>query len=254
MSQPQPTRAEIYERIKASSKQEVILEEMQRLGFWPKGEAQPQLAAAHIQREGELQRELAELRKQIAVRQDPERALRQMRKQRMQKALEQREETKRRQAQERHDKALAWHAKRATHAGYLGPGVSAALQEGAQAPGERRQADPQRLARHGLPELADAAQLAQAMGISVAELRFLGFHREVARTHHYHSFTLPKKTGGERLISAPCRASSARSTGCWTTSSPRCPRTMPPTASWPGAPSSAMPHRMQAATWSSTST
>src|SRR5260370_702172 len=83
MSQPQPTRAEIYERIKASSKQEVILDEMQRLGFWPKGEGQPQLAAAHIQREGELQRELAELRQQIAVRQNPERALRQMRKERM---------------------------------------------------------------------------------------------------------------------------------------------------------------------------
>ena len=208
MSQPQPTRAEIYERIKASSKQEVILDEMQRLGFWPKGEGQPQLAAAHIQREGELQRELAELRQQIAVRQNPERALRQMRKERMQKALAQREETKRRQAQERHDKALAWHAKRATHVGYLGTGVSAALQgpqagEAPPAAGERRQADPQRLARHGLPELADAAQLADAMGITVAELRFLGFHREVARTHHYHSFTLPKKTGGERLISAP---------------------------------------------------
>lgn len=208
MSQPQPTRAEIYERIKASSKQEVILDEMQRLGFWPKGEGQPQLAAAHIQREGELQRELAELRQQIAVRQNPERALRQMRKERMQKALAQREETKRRQAQERHDKALAWHAKRATHVGYLGPGVSAALQgpqagEAPPAAGERRQADLQRLARHGLPELADAAQLADAMGITVAELRFLGFHREVARTHHYHSFTLPKKTGGERLISAP---------------------------------------------------
>lgn len=208
MSQPQPTRAEIYERIKASSKQEVILDEMQRLGFWPKGEGQPQLAAAHIQREGELQRELAELRQQIAVRQNPERALRQMRKERMQKALAQREETKRRQAQERHDKALAWHAKRATHVGYLGPGVSAALQgpqagEAPPAAGEHRQADPQRLARHGLPELADAAQLADAMGITVAELRFLGFHREVARTHHYHSFTLPKKTGGERLISAP---------------------------------------------------
>ena len=208
MSQPQPTRAEIYERIKASSKQEVILDEMQRLGFWPKDEGQPQLAAAHIQREGELQRELAELRQQIAVRQNPERALRQMRKERMQKALAQREETKRRQAQERHDKALAWHAKRATHVGYLGPGVSAALQgpqagEAPPAAGERRQADPQRLARHGLPELANAAQLADAMGITVAELRFLGFHREVARTHHYHSFTLPKKTGGERLISAP---------------------------------------------------
>ncbi|THJ30669.1 RNA-directed DNA polymerase [Lampropedia aestuarii] len=211
MSTPQPSRAQIYERIKASSKQEVVLEEMQRMGFWPKDAGQPQPAAELIQREGELQRELQTLRNQFAARKDPERALREMRKQRMQAARTQREATKRKQAQQRHDKALAWHRERATHIGYLGPGISAGLQTPAQdeaavkstSERQRRGPDMARLARHGLPELTSGAQLAEAMGVSVAELRFLSFHREVARSHHYHSFTLPKKTGGERLISAP---------------------------------------------------
>ncbi|QNP49514.1 reverse transcriptase family protein [Diaphorobacter aerolatus] len=213
MSNPQPTRAEIYERIAQSSKQEVILDEMQRLGFWPKAEGQPQLAAELIHREGELQRELSELNQQLGVRRDPERALREMRKQRMKNAREKRETTKREQAKKRHERALAWHARRASHVGYLGPGVSAALVDGPLTQQEQEQTsrrtrdraipDLPRLARHGLPALSSAAQLAESMGVSVAELRFLSFHREVARTHHYHSFTLPKKTGGERLISAP---------------------------------------------------
>ncbi len=200
------TRAEIYERIKASSRQEVILEEMQRLGFWPKADGEPRLAAEHIEREAHLQRELAELRAQIAVRENPERALRQMRKQRMQQALAQREETKRQQARLRHEKALDWHARRATHVGYLGPGVSAALSPAASQGSPARKAaltDAPKLIGSGLPVLESAAQMAQAMGVTVAELRFLSFHREVARSHHYHSFTLPKKTGGQRLISAP---------------------------------------------------
>ena len=100
------------------------IEEMQRMGFWPRREGQPELAADLIQREGELQRELGELRQQLAVRKDPERALREMRKQRMKEAREGREQTKREQAKARHEKALAWHAKRANHVGYLGPGVS----------------------------------------------------------------------------------------------------------------------------------
>ncbi|MBF5006038.1 reverse transcriptase family protein [Diaphorobacter caeni] len=212
MSNPQPTRAEIYERIAQSSKQEVILEEMQRLGFWSKDSGQPQLAEELIRREGELQRELSELHKQLAVRRDPERALREMRKQRMKDARDKREVTKRAQAQQRYEKALAWHDKRATHVGYLGPGVSASLQavepptsqdKKAGRTRDRAVPDLARLAVNGLPALTSAAQLAQSMGVSVAELRFLSFHREVARSHHYHSFTLPKKTGGERLISAP---------------------------------------------------
>ncbi|MFT5328352.1 MAG: RNA-directed DNA polymerase, partial [Planctomycetaceae bacterium] len=36
------TRQEIYDRIRESSKNEVILEEMIRLGFWPQQEGAPE--------------------------------------------------------------------------------------------------------------------------------------------------------------------------------------------------------------------
>ena len=47
------TRQELYDRIRESSKDEVILEEMIRLGFWPDGTAAPSPAAAAIRERGE---------------------------------------------------------------------------------------------------------------------------------------------------------------------------------------------------------
>ena len=41
------------------------------------------------------------------------------------------------------------------------------------------------------------------MGISVGQLRFLAFSRPTSTISHYIRFKIPKKTGGERLISAP---------------------------------------------------
>jgi retron-type reverse transcriptase len=41
------------------------------------------------------------------------------------------------------------------------------------------------------------------MGLTVNELRFLSFQRKVSKVHHYARFSMPKKSGGERLISAP---------------------------------------------------
>jgi retron-type reverse transcriptase len=41
------------------------------------------------------------------------------------------------------------------------------------------------------------------MGVPVGQIRFLAFSRQVSRTTHYQRFYVPKKSGGERLISAP---------------------------------------------------
>lgn len=64
MSSERPkTRDELYERIRQSSKDEFIVEDMIRLGFWPERGVMPQDPAEEIRRRGELQRELGELRK-----------------------------------------------------------------------------------------------------------------------------------------------------------------------------------------------
>ncbi|MEM7038855.1 MAG: hypothetical protein AAF570_17875 [Bacteroidota bacterium] len=54
-------RQELYDRIRKSSKEAVILEEMKKLGFWPDDKDQPTELEQHIQREKELTQELRKL-------------------------------------------------------------------------------------------------------------------------------------------------------------------------------------------------
>ncbi|MGJ4886740.1 reverse transcriptase domain-containing protein [Bradyrhizobium sp. HKCCYLRH3099] len=187
------TRQELYDRIRESSKDEVILEEMIRLGFWPDGEAAPAPAAEAIRNRAEAIRELAELQRQNAALGDPVRALKEMHKRRKAEAMARRQETRRRHAEARQTRAFAWYERRKRDVLYLGEDVSPGLHS-------RTNATP---LRDGLPPLADAKALADAMGIALAELRFLAFNRKVASVNHYQRFTIPKKSGGERLISAP---------------------------------------------------
>jgi retron-type reverse transcriptase len=84
---------------------------------------------------------------------------------------------------------------------FLGRGVSGRL-------GDRVSNDEQ-LASWGLPVLRTPADLAAALGLEVPRLRWLAFHNEAARRVHYVSFTVPKKTGGTRTLSAPHRTLAA---------------------------------------------
>jgi retron-type reverse transcriptase len=188
-------RQQLYDRIRASSKDEVILEEMKRLGFWPADSERPNISETLIQRKGELERELNQLLKQQHLYSDPQAALKAMRKQRMAESKQRQQENRKRRIIERHEKALRWHERRQQEIIYLGEGVSAGLDD--------TSCDTQKLAHHPLPEIATAKALSDAMGISLAELRFLSYSREISRINHYQHFVVAKKTGGERLISAP---------------------------------------------------
>ena len=106
------TREQLYERIRKGSKQEVVLEEMQRLGFWPQDAARPTVEEQLIRREGELQTALTKLGDELRGIEDRDRALKTMRKERMARARERREETRQRLAQARHARAVAWHERR----------------------------------------------------------------------------------------------------------------------------------------------
>jgi retron-type reverse transcriptase len=65
--------------------------------------------------------------------------------------------------------------------------------------------DPAQLARYGLPEWRNEADLAAALGLDVKALRHLSTHSARERVLHYVTFTIPKRRGGERLIMAPKR-------------------------------------------------
>jgi retron-type reverse transcriptase len=107
-------------------------------------------------------------------------------------------EQKRAESAERKRKraeAVAW--RRATDIIYLGRGVSSGLAD--------RRSQVAKLEAAGLPVYATPADLAQAMGVTIPRLRWLAFHAEAAMVSHYVCFTVPKKSGGLRVLSAPHR-------------------------------------------------
>ncbi len=95
------------------------------------------------------------------------------------------------------ERAAAIALRRATDIVFLGRGVSGRLGD--------RTSNPEKLAAAGLPVLSTPAELARALGVSIPQLRWLSFHTEVASRVHYVSFTVPKKSGGTRTLSAPHR-------------------------------------------------
>ncbi len=194
-SQPPRSRQELYDRIRESSKDEVILEEMVRLGFWPARSGLPGDPAEVVHRRAELQSELRALASEQRRLGNLEAMKRELRKRRLEESRRKQQETKERRERERQSRAEAWRQRKAGELLFLGRGVSAGLGE--------RTTDDARLARLGLPVLASPEALAGTLGLSVGQLRALCFTRTVSTTSHYVRFLLPKKTGGTRLISAP---------------------------------------------------
>lgn len=189
------TRQQIYDRIRATSKEVFILDDMQRLGFWPGHTAKPNVPELLIRRESELNKEFQKLYEQHRKYLDREKVLREMRLKRMEEAKKKRAETKKKREEQRLAKAEAWKQRKAVEILYLGDDVSVGLNNAVS----RVEA----LQKNRLPVFANEVELAATMGIELKELRFLAFSRRVSPVTHYKKFYLPKKSGGKRLISAP---------------------------------------------------
>jgi RNA-directed DNA polymerase len=195
MTEQPRTRQELYDRIRQSSKEEIILEEMIRLGFWPAAGQRPLDPADEIRRKGEIMRELAELQAENRQLNDEAALKKRALAERMAEAKRKRQETKERRERERQERAAAWTARQQQDIVFLGEGVSGGLGQTA--------CNVERLQRYRLPIFGTAEQLAAAMKMTIGQLRFLAFSRRVSPISHYVRFKIPKKTGGERLISAP---------------------------------------------------
>src|SRR5262245_53295086 len=95
----------------------------------------------------------------------------------------------------------AWLAFKANHITHLGDGV---FWTDAAGPDKwDLQNAEERAAENELPPLDSPQQLAEALGLTVARLRWLAFHRDAATRVHYTRFVIPKRGGGERAIWAP---------------------------------------------------
>lgn len=186
---------DIFARVRRTSREQVILEEMIRLGFWPERGSMPEDPTEVVFRRTEIRNELSALRSQNARLHDEAAVRKLMRKRRLAESRQKRAETKERRERERVERTEAWRERKNREVLYLGEGVSGAL--------AHTECDEARLGERGLPVLGTAEAIAEAMGISVGELRFLAFSRRVSTTSHYMRFAMPKKTGGVRVISAP---------------------------------------------------
>lgn len=121
------TRQQIYERIRETSKEEYILAEMIRLGFWDETQDKPALTAEFIAQRAALQKQLAELGQKQRLYDDPQKALRELHKTRKKAALEKREQTRIARNEARYARALQWHQKQQTEITWLGEGFSFGL-------------------------------------------------------------------------------------------------------------------------------
>jgi retron-type reverse transcriptase len=195
MSEQPRTRQELYDRIRQTSKDEFILDEMIRLGFWPRQGEVPQDPADEIRRRTELQKELNDLYAENRRLNNEEQLRKEARKQRLEASRQKQKENKERREQERIERAQVWQQRKQHELLYLGKGVSGGLNATA--------CDAERLALYDLPAYRTTEEIAKAMGIALGALRFLAFARRTATVSHYVRFTIPKKTGGERTISAP---------------------------------------------------
>ncbi|MCB9652558.1 MAG: RNA-directed DNA polymerase [Deltaproteobacteria bacterium] len=188
-------RQEIYQRIRESSKDEVVLDEMVRLGFWPQQGVLPEDPAEEIKRQAALRDELASLTARLQKLGNQEALRQELKRRRLLESRRRRQETKLRRVHARELRAFEWKQKQRASITYLGEEVSRGLSNTAS--------DEARLRALGLPVFHEASDIARAAQIEVSHLRHLAFHRVVSRRSHYVRFYLPKKTGGTRLISAP---------------------------------------------------
>lgn len=190
-----PARQELYDRIRSSSRKQVILEEMLRLGFWKEADGESEVPSELVKRRGELQKELLKLGRDKKRFHSREEALKAIRQERLAESRRKQKENKDRRERERVERAAAWERRKQDEILYLGEGYSSSL--------GNLDSNLIRLAKHGLPDFPRHRDLATAMGSSVSELRFLAFTRKVSQHSHYKRFSIAKKMGGQRLISAP---------------------------------------------------
>lgn len=188
-------RQQLYDRIKATSRDSVILEEMKKLGFWEKNADIPSLPEQLILKEASLTKELSSLLEQQQKYKNKEVALKEIRKARLEKSRRKQEENKQLRKQKKQDKAARWKEKKERDIIYLGEHVSQGL--------NTKESSTEKLTNLQLPILTSVEALATAMNTTVGMIRYLAYNRIVSKTTHYKRFYIPKKTGGKRLISTP---------------------------------------------------
>jgi RNA-directed DNA polymerase len=189
-------KAKLYRRI-TSANIHLVLARMRVHGFWPAGEGLPTDPADEAAARAAIEKEIGELRGTAVAGglAAIEEALREERKRRWEESKKKRGERKKVREALAAERRAEWQDEKKLRVVHVGVGFSGGL-EGARS-------DEAKLRARELPVLNVAADLAAAAGISLPKLRWLTFHRVGAALVHYHRYSIPKKSGGMRAISAP---------------------------------------------------
>jgi len=111
-------------------------------------------------------------------------------------------ERKKAEARERRAlKKLAWLAHRATHLQHLGAGIY--FREEDEERIDVKEARQLRAKENDLLGLETTDALASGLKVTIPNLRWLAYHRDVTGHSHYHIWTIPKRDGSKRTITAP---------------------------------------------------
>jgi retron-type reverse transcriptase len=174
----------------------VLLSRMRLFGFWPKSLGIPEDPPDEAKERDALEKQNKLLLAQTFTGDAAlQAALDVERKRRIIESRQKRAERIEARQKAAQEARISWARERTKRIVFLGEGVSAGLED--------VKSDEGKLLGKGLPVLNDGADVARALDISLPALRFLTFHRRGAALVHYHRFTIAKKSGGERGISAP---------------------------------------------------
>jgi RNA-directed DNA polymerase len=187
-------RSQLYHEV-AQMSDETLLLRMRQQGFWPASQPLPQDPPEEAAERAAIVHEIADLRRTASAVKNPDKALAKERKRRWDESKKRRAENKKKREVERQQRRDAYDTYKTAHIVHAGAGVSAGLQD------TTTKVDA--LAARGLPIIQHGPHLAQLMGIALSALRWLTYHRRCATVVHYRRFTIAKKTGGVRCISAP---------------------------------------------------
>ena len=173
---------EIRSQVQKVGREEFILSEMQRLGFWPKDSERPTLAEQVVKRRSELSQEIRALAQKTRRFENKEAVINAYRKEKYRKSREQQKLNKAKRADARLARQVEWKKKQAKDIIYLGEGFSGSL--------HKKENDLEALAKNHLPITQDVIGLANTLSTTVNELRFLSFQRTVYKKNHYLHYTL----------------------------------------------------------------
>lgn len=191
-------------RIEQVGKNAFEIEEMVRLGFLDADELERCLNANGLSFKdyqnalaelAEASAELAATTREIEALGTVETALAAIRSRRIARVKEARAERRVRKDAERLQRSETIRRQRREAPTFLGRGVSNRL--------HYTGGDEEMLRQLGLPQLTSFSDIASALSLEPQHLQWLVYERGDSQVDHYIRFTIPKRSGGNRLISRP---------------------------------------------------